>query len=227
VTRVLVVEDEPAIAEAVAYALGGEGFDVETRGDGESGLARAREGAFDVVVLDLMLPRLSGVEVCRRLRSEGDLPIILLTAKDAEVDRVLGLEAGADDYVTKPFSMPELISRVRALLRRRELDRVGGSAVRVIGGLRVDLVRHDVTIDGETIRLTPSELKLLTLLSEEPGRVVARREIMQHLWDSSYVGDVRAADVHVANLRRKLERDPAQPERIVTVRGTGYKLIAV
>jgi two-component system response regulator RegX3 len=222
--RVLIVEDEPAIADAVAYSLQSEGYTVDVVHDGEAGLARAREGGLDVAILDLMLPRLSGIEVCRRLRAEGDLPIILLTARDAEVDRVIGLEAGADDYVTKPFSMPELLSRVRALLRRRELDRGGDAAIRVVGDLRLDLVRHEASVDGRPLRLTPSELRLLALLAAEPDRVFSRREIMQHLWGSEHVGDERATDVHVANLRRKLERDPARPVRLLTVRGAGYKL---
>jgi two-component system response regulator RegX3 len=172
-----------------------------------------------------MMPRLSGMEVCRTLRAESDVPIIMLTARDAEVDRVLGLELGADDYVTKPFSIAELVSRVRALIRRRELDRRGGGpAYREVAGIRIDFSRHAVTVDGQAVRLTPSEFRLLTLLAEEPGRVFSRRQIMEHLWESTYVGDARAADVHVSNLRRKLERDPAHPERIITVREVGYKL---
>ncbi len=226
--RVLVVEDEAAIADAVSYALESEGFDVDVRDEGESGLEAARSGDYDVALLDIRLPNLSGIEVCRRVRAESDLPIIMVTARDAEVDRVLGLEIGADDYVTKPFSLPELVSRVRALLRRRELDRGAGSGgVRVVGGLRLDLLRHEAWIDDRRVHLTPSELRLLALLSETPERVFSRREIMQCLWQSEYVGDERASDVHVANLRRKVERDPANPERIVTVRGAGYKLVAV
>ena len=187
--------------------------------------ARARGARFDVVLLDVMLPRLSGTEVCRTLRAESDVPIIMLTARDAEVDRVLGLELGADDYVTKPFSIAELKSRVRALLRRRELDRAAtGAAVQQIGGLRIDFARHEVVVDGITTVLTPSEFKLLALLAGEPERVFNRNQIMEHLWQSTYVGDDRAADVHVSNLRRKIERDPAHPERVVTVRGVGYKL---
>jgi two-component system response regulator RegX3 len=225
--RLLLVEDEQAIGEAVAYALRAEGFDVETEETGEAALARLTARPFDVVILDLMLPGISGVEVCRRMRAESAVPILMLTARTAEVDAVLGLEAGADDYVRKPFSMPELLSRVRAMLRRRDLDRVDGQPVRRVGGLEVDLTRHKATIDGRTIPLTVSELKLLALLTEEPERVYSRRELMQRLWDSEYVGDERACDVHITNLRRKLERDPADPERIVTVRGVGYKLAAV
>jgi two-component system response regulator RegX3 len=219
--RVLIAEDEAAIADAVAYALRGEGFDVDTVEDGESALDAARRDGYDVLVLDLMLPGVSGIEVCRRLRADSAIPIVMLTARTAEVDRVVGLDAGADDYVVKPFSMPELISRVRAILRRRELDLAEPTELRV-GSLGLDLARHTATIDGEPIRLTPSELKLLSLLARHPGRVFSRRELMQHLWDSAYVGDQRAGDAHIVNLRRKIGR-----ERLVTVRGVGYKLVAV
>jgi two-component system response regulator RegX3 len=223
--KILLVEDEAAIRDAVSYALRQDGFEVEVAADGERGLGLARSARFDVVLLDVMLPRLSGTEVCRTLRAESDVPIIMLTARDAEVDRVLGLELGADDYVTKPFSIAELKSRVRALLRRRELDRAAtGAAVQQIGGLRIDFARHEVVVDGITTVLTPSEFKLLALLAGEPERVFNRNQIMEHLWQSTYVGDDRAADVHVSNLRRKVERDPAHPERVVTVRGVGYKL---
>jgi two-component system, OmpR family, response regulator RegX3 len=218
--RVLIAEDEPAIADSVAYALRGEGFDVDTVVDGESALEAARADGYDVLVLDLMLPGVSGIEVCRRLRAESAIPIVMLTARTAEVDRVVGLDAGADDYVVKPFSMPELLSRVRALLRRRELDRAEPTALRV-GSLTVDVARHAATVDGKPVGLTPSEFKLLTLFARQPGRVFTRRQLMQHLWESSYVGDQRAGDAHIVNLRRKIGRD-----RIVTVRGVGYKLAA-
>jgi DNA-binding response OmpR family regulator len=226
--RILVVDDEPAIVDAVAYALEGEGYQVTSRADGEAALSAALDERFDLVVLDLMLPKLSGTEVCRRLRAESDIPIVMLTAKDAEVDRVLGLEIGADDYVTKPFSIAELVSRVRALLRRRELDRAGrGFAFKRVGSLTLDLARHKVSLDGSEVQLTPSEFRLLALLAEEPERVYGRREIMQRLWESMYVGDERACDIHISNLRRKLERVPDKPERILTVRGIGYKLVPV
>jgi two-component system response regulator RegX3 len=227
VSRVLVVDDEPAIRDAVAYALRTDGFEVDEAGDGEAGLEQALSGEHDVVVLDLMLPGMSGTEVCRRLRTESAVPVIMLTARGAEVDRVLGLEIGADDYVTKPFAMSELIGRIRAILRRRELDRSGGAQKLRVGSLELDPMRHEARVAGESKRLTPSEFKLLLLLAEQPERVFSRREIMQHLWDSEYVGDQRACDIHISNLRQKLERDPAHPERIVTVRGVGYKLAAV
>lgn len=226
-TRVLVVDDEPALRDALSYALRQEGFEVEVREDGVSGLDAALEDSFDLVILDLMLPGLPGTEVCRRLRAESPIPIVMLTARGAELDRVMGLEVGADDYVTKPFSMAELIGRVRAILRRRELDRAGVGDIRRVGGLELDSLRHRVRVDGEQVTLTPSEFRLLDLLAGEPERVFRRKEIMQHLWDSSYVGDQRACDIHISNLRRKLEADPANPKRIVTVRGVGYKLAAV
>jgi two-component system, OmpR family, response regulator RegX3 len=226
--RILVVDDELAIVDAVTYALQGEGYVVDGRDNGLEALETALENVFDLVILDLMLPGLSGTEVCRRLREASDVPILMLTAKDAEVDRVLGLEVGADDYVTKPFSIAELVSRVRAILRRRELDRTGhGYSFRKIGSLSLDLARHTVSLDGRDVRLTPSEFRLLALLAEEPERVYPRREIMQHLWESSYVGDERACDIHISNLRRKLAQDVGGPERIVTVRGVGYKLVPV
>ena len=224
-TRVLLVEDEPAIRRSVSYALRGEGFDVETVADGESAVETG--AGFDVVILDLMLPRMPGTEVLRQLRAVSPVPIIVLTARDSELDRVLGLELGADDYVTKPFSLAELASRVRAILRRRELDRVGTGSVREVGGLRIDLVSHEVLVDDRSVYLTPSQFKVLALLAQVPGRVVARREIMQHLWDSSHVGDEHACDVHVSNLRHKIEGERSRPRRIVTVRGAGYKLVAV
>ena len=224
-SRVLVVDDEPAIVDAVNYALASEGFDVAAAGDGETALETVRRETFDLVILDVMLPRLAGTEVCRRIRGESDVPILMLTARDGEVDRVLGLEIGADDYVTKPFSMAELVSRVRAILRRRELDRGATHDVRRVGELEVDFRRHTVTVGTQRVQLTPSEFKVLSLLAEEPERVFSRREIMQHLWESTYVGDQRACDIHVSNLRRKVERNPARPERIVTVRGAGYKLV--
>jgi two-component system, OmpR family, response regulator RegX3 len=224
VSRVLIVDDEPAIRDAVGYAFRNEGFDVEVRADGDSGLQAALEGGFDLVILDLMLPGLSGTEVCRRLRARDPVPIVMLTAKNAEADRLLGLEIGADDYVSKPFSMAELIGRARAILRRQELAQSGTEGVKRVGDLELDPVRHEVSVAGEPRQLTPSEFRLLRMLASSPKKVFSRREIMQHLWDSTYIGDQRACDIHISNLRRKLEKDPANPRRIVTVRGVGYKL---
>jgi two-component system response regulator RegX3 len=224
--RILVVEDAEAILDAVTDALAAEGFDVQGIAEGAAALALAQAEPFDLVILDLMLPGLSGTEICRRLRAESPVPIIMLTARDSEADRVLGLEIGADDYITKPFSEVELLSRVHAILRRRALDRAGDSTVRRLGGLSIDVIQHEVLVDGEPVALSPSEYKLLALLAGEPGRVFARREIMQHLWQSAYVGDERACDAHVSSLRGKVERDRSHPERIVTVPGFGYKLVA-
>jgi two-component system response regulator RegX3 len=226
--RVLLVDDESDIVDPVTYALEREGFDVQPARDGSTALDLARAELYDVVVLDIMLPGISGIEVCRTLRSESDVPIVMLTARDSEVDRVLGLELGADDYVTKPFSTAELVSRIRAILRRRDLDRAPSSSSEIrVGGIAVDLARHLVHVDGRVVDLTPSEFKLLLLLAGEPERVFTRQQIMEHLWQTPYVGDTRACDAHISNLRRKLERDHAHPERIVTVRETGYKLVPV
>jgi two-component system response regulator RegX3 len=224
-SRVVVCDDEPAIADAVSYALQRAGYDVDVAVDGEGALRLSPDA--DLLVLDAMLPDISGFEVCRSLRQSHDLPILMLTARDAEAERILGLELGADDYVTKPFSVAEVVTRVRALLRRRELDRAGRQRTISVAGLTIDPFRHTVDVDGNLVRLTPSEFKLLAQLASAPDRVFARRELMQHLWDSSYVGDQRACDVHVSNLRLKIESDPKHPRRLLTVRGVGYKLAAV
>jgi DNA-binding response OmpR family regulator len=222
-TRILVVDDEPTILDSVGYALQREGFEVSSARDGAEGLRLAREESPDVIVLDVMLPGLSGREVCRQLRSESDVPILMLSARGGEIDRVLGLELGADDYVTKPFSLAELVSRIRALLRRRELDRTHRDALR-IGDLELDLAAHDARIDGARVHLTPSEFRLVAFLATAPGRAFSRAELVRHLWETEYTGGERAVDAHVVNLRRKLERDPAEPRRLVTVRGIGYAL---
>ncbi|MGH3132250.1 MAG: response regulator [Gaiellaceae bacterium] len=225
--RVLLVDDEQDIVEPVKYALEREGFEVTAVEEGVSAMNLARSQEFDAVILDIMLPDMSGIDVCRTLRSEGDVPIVMLTARDAEVDRVLGLELGADDYVTKPFSTAELVSRVRAILRRRELDRGPRSRSELrVGGITIDLTRHAVAVDGRAVGLTPSEFRLLLMLADEPERAFTRHQIMEHLWQTPYVGDTRACDAHISNLRRKIERDHLHPERIVTVREVGYKLVA-
>ena len=188
--RILLVDDDAGVRDVVAFTLRREGFDVDEERDGPAALEAGRTGGYELVILDVMLPGLSGVEVCRALRAESDVPILMLTARDAEADRVLGLEIGADDYVTKPFSSAELLSRVRAILRRRELDRAGANGtVRELGGLKLDLGRHELHVDGERVHLTLSEFKVLSLLAAQPDAVVSRRELMQHLWASEYVGD--------------------------------------
>jgi len=224
--RILVVDDTEAILDGVTDALAAEGFVVQGVSTGEAALETFGVEPFDLVILDLMLPGLSGMEICRRMRAASPVPIIVLTARDAEAERVLGLESGADDYITKPFSEVELLSRVRAILRRRELDRLGDSTVQRLGGLSIDIGKHEVHADGKPVGLTPSEHKLLALLASEPGRVFTRREIMQHLWQSAYVGDERACDAHVSTLRKKIERDYRHPERLITVPGFGYKLVS-
>src|SRR6266536_1848876 len=225
--RILLADDDQAVLDAIQHALERERFEIETVGDGETALERARRGDFDLVIMNVMMPRLFGTDVCRTLRAESDVPIILLSARDAEIDRVLGLELGADDYVTKPFSMAELVSRARTILRRRELDRAAAGGIRQVGDIRIDFARHRVTVAGELVHLTRSEFGLLVLLAEQPERVFSRREIMEHLWQSPYVGDERACDIHVSNLRRKIELDPRNPERLITVRGVGYSLVPI
>jgi two-component system, OmpR family, response regulator RegX3 len=226
--RILVADDEPSVRDAVGYALKQEGFDVTLAVDGEDADEKLGQNAgFDLLILDIMMPGRSGLDICRDVRARSPVPIILLTAKDAEVDKVVGLEVGADDYVTKPFSVRELLGRVRAQLRRRELDRSSsGSEAKTIeaGPVRIDLARHLVSIRGEPVNLTRSEFQVLRLLAEHPGRVFSRLEIMEELWQSEFSGDVRACDVHISNLRQKVERDPQDPELVLTVRGVGYKL---
>jgi two-component system, OmpR family, response regulator RegX3 len=224
--RILLADDEPDIVTPVRHALRAEGFEVDDVSDGEQALQAAGRGNYDLVILDVMMPKLSGTEVCRRLRAESIVPIIMLTAKDAEADRVLGLELGADDYVTKPFSVHELASRVRAVLRRRDFERHAEDRNTLhAGDIEIDLAAHKVTVRGRDVRLTPSEFKVLVLLAQQPNRVFNRWQIMEHLWDSPYVGTARAADVHVSNLRRKIDDSPARAQRIVTVREAGYKLV--
>jgi DNA-binding response OmpR family regulator len=226
--RILLADDEADIVTPVSYALRADGFEVDAVTDGEQALEAARAGDYDLVVLDVMMPKLQGTEVCRQLRAESIVPIIMLTAKDAEIDRVLGLELGADDYITKPFSTRELSSRIRAVLRRRDLERsaTAGSVLHA-GDIAIDLEAHRATVAGRDVRLTPSEFRVLALLAREPNRVFSRWQIMEHLWEATYVGTARAADVHISNLRRKIEEQPSRPRRIVTVREAGYKLVPV
>jgi len=224
--RILVADDEPSVRDSVGYALAQDGFEVTSAADGDEAAEMVANGAgFDLLILDIMMPGQSGLDICREVRSRSAVPIILLTAKDAEVDKVVGLEVGADDYVTKPFSVRELLGRVRAQLRRRELDRAPLSqAVKVeAGAVAIDLVRHVATVRGEPVSLTRSEFQLLRLLVGRAGEVFPRRQIMEELWQTEFDGDERACDVHISNLRQKVERDPQDPELIVTVRGIGYK----
>ncbi len=225
--RILVADDEPSVRESVGYALAQDGFDVDVARDGNEASEKVGGEAvpYDLLILDIMMPGPSGLDICRDVRSRSAVPIIVLTAKDAEVDKVVGLEVGADDYVTKPFSVRELLGRVRAQLRRRELDRGPlNQAVRIEAGpVAIDLVRHVAMVREVPINLTRSEFQLLRLLVSRPGEVFARRQIMEELWQTEFDGDERACDVHVSNLRQKVERDPQRPELVVTVRGVGYK----
>jgi two-component system response regulator RegX3 len=208
----------------LADALRSEGFAVEAADDGAAVLEHVRSGRFALLVLDIALPGLGGLEGCRRIRDTSDVPIVIVTARSSETDRVLGLEAGADDYVCEPFSIAELISRVRAILRRRQLDREPRRPVRRIGDLVIDFASYDVTLGGKPLSLTPSEFRLLAFLSEEPGRAFSPHEILSYLWRSRYVGDEGACKAHISNLRHKIEADPSHPSRVVTVRGVGYAL---
>ena len=223
VKTILVVDDEPTLVATLKYNLERESFRVLEAVDGESALEAARSGHPDLIVLDLMLPGLSGLEVCRILRKETRVPIIMLTAKDAEVDKVVGLETGADDYVTKPFGMPELMARVRALLRRAEPTEDKALDVVESGDLRVDLARREVQRAGSPLRLKPKELDLLGFFMRRRGRVFSREELLNQVWGYEFADDTRTVDVHVRWLRQKIETDPAQPSRLITVRGVGYR----
>ena len=224
---VLVIEDEENLQEALKYNLEREGYDVLTASDGERGLGMAREKRPDLVILDIMLPVLDGLEVCRILRREHDTPIIMLTAKGEEVDRVVGLELGADDYITKPFSMRELLARLRSVLRRtrnqsRE-DMLPSSELLTSGDLQVDLAGHTVRLGDKELELKPREFDLLALLVANRGRAFTRDQILERLWGQDYIGDARTVDVHIRWIRQKLETVPGSPNRIVTIRGVGYR----
>jgi len=222
VTRVLVVEDEESYSEALAYMLRKEGFEVAVAGDGRTALDEfARNGA-DIVLLDLMLPGLHGTEVCRQLRQTSSVPVIVVSAKDAEVDKVVGLELGADDYVTKPYSPRELVARIRAVLRRRAEPDLSPATLEV-GGVRMDVERHVVTVNGSEVRLPLKEFELLEIFLRNAGRVLTRGQLIDRVWGADYVGDTKTLDVHVKRLRAKIEEDPANPRFLVTVRGLGYK----
>ncbi len=223
VKTILVVDDEPTLVATLKYNLERESFRVLEAADGEAALEAARSGRPDLIVLDLMLPGLSGLDVCRILRKETRVPIIMLTAKDAEVDKVVGLETGADDYVTKPFGMPELMARVRAVLRRAEASADEESDVLESGDLRVDLGRREVERGGSLLRLKPRELDLLAFFMRRRRRAFSREELLKQVWGYEFADDTRTVDVHVRWLRQKIEPNPAQPARLITVRGVGYR----
>jgi two-component system, OmpR family, response regulator RegX3 len=215
-TRVLLIEDEEPYREAMAYMLRKENFEVVEAADGSQGLAAYDRGGADIVLLDLMMPGLSGTEVCRQLRQRGSVPVIMVTARDSEVDKVVGLELGADDYVTKPFSHRELVARIRAVLRRgQEVDLVPD--VVEAGGVRMDVERHEVSVAGAPVRLALKEFELLEMLLRNAGRVLTREELIDRIWGADYVGDTKTLDVHIKRLRTKIEEDPANPRYLVTV----------
>jgi two-component system, OmpR family, response regulator RegX3 len=223
VTRVLVVEDEESFSDALSYMLRKEGYEVSVATNGPDGLEDFDRNGADLVLLDLMLPGIPGTEVCRSIRQKSTVPIIMLTAKDSEIDKVVGLELGADDYVTKPFSSRELVARIRAVLRR------GGEAEELlpmtldVGAVRMDVERHVVSVNGDTLRLPLKEFELLEILLRNAGRVLTRMQLIDRVWGSDYVGDTKTLDVHIKRLRAKIETDPAHPRHIITLRGLGYK----
>ena len=224
-TRVLVVEDEESISDPLSYLLRQEGFEVAIAGTGPDALAEFDRSGADIVLLDLMLPGLSGTEVCRALRARSSVPVIMLTARDSEIDKVVGLELGADDYVTKPFSARELVARVRAVLRRRGSEpEEAAPAPLEAGPVRMDVERHVVTVDGRSVQLPLKEFELLEMLLRNAGRVLTRGQLIDRVWGADYVGDTKTLDVHVKRLRAKIEPDPGAPRYLVTVRGLGYKL---
>jgi two-component system response regulator RegX3 len=224
-TRILVVEDESSFSEALEFLLGKEGFSVVTAATGTEALKKFDQGGIDLILLDLMLPEISGTEVCRQIRAKSKVPIIMLTAKDSEVDKVVGLEIGADDYVTKPYSARELVARINAVLRRNGGDgAVIDSGVITVHGIRMDIDRHQVSINGIPASLPLKEFELLEFLMRNAGRVLTRMQLIDRVWGSDYVGDTKTLDVHIKRLRAKIEDDPANPKVIQTVRGLGYKM---
>lgn len=224
-SRILVVEDEETLSEAIAFLLSKEGFEVAVAATGPDAITDFDKNGADLILLDLMIPGLSGTEVCRQIRTKSAVPIIMLTAKDSEIDKVVGLEIGADDYVTKPYSSRELIARIRAVLRRGELsDVTDASGPLEVGPVRLDVDRHIITVNGAPVALPLKEFELLEFLMRNSGRVLTRMQLIDRVWGSDYVGDTKTLDVHIKRLRAKIEVDPANPELIQTVRGMGYKM---
>lgn len=224
-TTILMVEDESSFSEALEFLLGKEGFSVITAVNGTEALKKFEQGGIDLVLLDLMIPEISGTEVCRQIRAKSKVPIIMLTAKDSEVDKVVGLEIGADDYVTKPYSSRELVARINAVLRRNGSDtNIGSNGVLTVQGIRMDIERHQVSINGKPVSLPLKEFELLEFLMRNAGRVLTRIQLIDRVWGSDYVGDTKTLDVHIKRIRAKIESDPANPKIIQTVRGLGYKM---
>lgn len=226
--KILIVEDDPAVRDIVKIALEREGMTVEAVGDGETALESFRSTSpVDLAILDIMLPGIDGITLCQEIRRSSDIPIVMLTARDSETDVVVGLTVGADDYVTKPVSPVELVSRVRAHLRRRRMDAQSANLRYEFPGLVVDLSRRRVWVDGEQVDLTATEFEILSFLAAHPGWVYSRQQIMQQLWDENFYGEARSADVHIQRIRKKIEQDPRNPRYIQTVRGIGYKFAEV
>ncbi|MCU1411899.1 MAG: DNA-binding response regulator [Rhodoglobus sp.] len=225
-TRILIVEDEPSLSDPLAFLLGREGYETAIAADGPSALAEFDRSGADLVLLDLMLPGLPGTEVCRELRTRSSVPIIMLTAKDSEVDIVVGLELGADDYVTKPYSTRELLARIRAVLRRRVETEDDDEAVLEAGAVRMDVERHAVSVDGVTVPMPLKEFELLELLLRNAGRVLTRGQLIDRVWGVDYFGDTKTLDVHIKRIRSKIEKEPSEPVMLVTVRGLGYRFEA-
>jgi two-component system response regulator RegX3 len=225
VIKILVVEDESSFSDALEFLLGKEGFGVVTAATGTEAIAKFEQGGIDLVLLDLMIPEISGTEVCKRIRALSSTPIIMLTAKDTEVDKVVGLELGADDYVTKPYSSRELIARIKAVLRRNGNGSTSHEpGILTVGAVRMDTERHQVTINGKITSMPLKEFELLEFLMRNAGRVLTRMQLIDRVWGSDYVGDTKTLDVHIKRLRAKIETDPADPKIIQTVRGLGYKM---
>ncbi len=225
-THILIVEDEPSLSEPLSFLLKREGYETDIAADGRDALAAFDRDGADLVLLDLMLPGLSGTEVCRELRTRSSVPIIMLTAKDSEVDIVVGLELGADDYVTKPYSTRELLARIRAVLRRRTDVDDADDAVLEVGPVRMDVDRHAVTVDGGEVAMPLKEFELLELLLRNAGRVLTRGQLIDRVWGADYFGDTKTLDVHIKRIRSKIETDPSQPTLLLTVRGLGYRFEA-
>lgn len=222
-SRILIVEDEESISDPLSFLLAKEGYDVQVADNGLDALVEFERSGADLVLLDLQLPGMSGTEVCKHLRQRSGVPIIMLTAKDSEIDKVVGLELGADDYVTKPYSSRELIARIRAVLRRQAEPEELLHATVAAGPVRMDVERHVVSVDGESVSFPLKEFELLEMLLRNAGKVLTRGQLIDRVWGSDYVGDTKTLDVHVKRLRRKIEPDPAAPKHLVTVRGLGYK----
>lgn len=224
-TKILIVEDESSFSEALSFLLGKEGYEVDVAETGSDAIKKFNENGADLILLDLMIPEISGVEVCKTIRTTSQVPIIMLTAKDSEIDKVVGLELGADDYVTKPYSSRELIARIKAVLRRGSAEDVSTEhGIHLVAGIRLDTGKHQVTVNGALISLPLKEFELLEFLMRNSGRVLTRTQLIDRIWGGDYYGDTKTLDVHIKRLRSKIEADPANPVLIQTIRGLGYKL---